>query len=553
MGMTVKTSMQHAWMWLLAAMMLSLAVGCVNDTPDRLEPSITDPLASDITRNEATLTASVTVRGIGGLSHFRFVYGLDDAMDLATEEAEYRSGTIEVRIEGLIPGRRYGFRCEGWNDVSSATICSETAYLTTFPNERPTLTEAKVLSSGPTGLIAYFEITDDGGAPVTAAGFMVSRSGESVAQCHSVAEGELAKSKLRAYIGGLSPEMDYEIVAFAENDEGRTLTEILKFRTQEGIVLSEPGVLETIMGSESHTYDRLSISGPLDGDDLHYLRLMLGAPCRDGKESAIHSVRKLNLNDVSITAGGGTYDDMRYAEADVVGTGMLADCPLLEEVILPSSVTAIRRDAFSRSPGLRRIEIPASVTDLLPSSECFSLEEIAVLDANRSYKSADGILFDISGRSMIWYPAGKEGAVIFPYGMTSIGENALRGCRITSLTFPPTLEELGRGCLSGTGIESIVIPDGVSNIPEALFQGCRSLTDITFGRGTKYIGDYAFDGCPVAHLRIDAEIPPVVCDDTFPSDDTDFFGRCILHVPEGSLDIYRNHAKWQQFSNITIE
>lgn len=553
MRTNLKDRIYYGWVWLLVVLLLNAVAGCSSDTPDRLEPQISIMEAKDVSRTEATLSASVSVKGTATLTRFRFVYGLDDAMDMAEENTESCTLAPEVRIIGLKPGHRYGFKCEGWNDDSSAVISSETAYLTTLPNERPSVSKASVLSSGSTGLIAVFDITDCGGDPVSVAGFMVTEAGESTVKCHFVDDCDLGERTLRKYIEGLRPERDYDIVAFAENSEGRSYSEAIRFRTENGITLMEPGLLKTIMGSETYTGELLSISGPLDGDDLHYLRRILGAPCMDDRDETANTIRRLNLNDVSIVNGGGAYDDIRYVESDVIGTGMFADCPLLEEVILPSRATAVRRDAFSRSPELRHIEIPASVTSLLPSSDCVTLENITVSEANRNYRSVDGVLFDDGASRLIWFPTGKKGSFLFPDGMTAIGENALRGCLISQLTLPSALKELGRGSLSETMLESIAIPDGVANIPEALFQGCRSLTDVTLGTGTEYIGNFVFDGCPLADLTIKADVPPVVSEDTFASVDEEFFSRCVLHVPEGSLGIYRNHAKWNKFRKITTE
>lgn len=550
MKKTVRHIARFIRIWLPVAIAL-LSQSCVSDTPYRLEPEIVNLQASGVTRTEATLTAAVRVHGGADLSHFRFVYGIEDAMDLATEVADSETMTPEVHVSGLKPGHTYSFRCEGWNDSSSALIVSETACLTTDPNERPTVSAPVILSSGPTGLMAAFVIQNDGGTPVLSAGFIIKEIGAADATYHYLPDEELGMESLRAYLGGLRTHSEYTMTPFAENEVGRTLGESLSFTTGEGLVLTEPGVLRLLMGTEGHAYDYLEVSGPLDGDDLHYLRLMLGASSVDGSK-AIHSVRRLNLRDSYIVSGGGTYDDSHYTETDVIGAGMFADCPRLEEVLLSSRATAIRRDAFSRSPLLRAIEIPASVCEVLPSSECQELTAISVSAANRYFKSFDGVLFNASANSLIWFPPGKEGSFEMPEDLTTLGENAFHGCRVSHLGLPAGLKELGRGCFSSTGLESIVIPDGVRNIPETLFQDSASLTDVTLGENTEYIGKYVFDGCPLTHLRIKAQNPPVVLDRTFP-EDGDFFKRCTLHVPKAAYSIYRNHPLWQKFTNISTE
>ena len=41
----------------------------------------------------------------------------------------------------------------------------------------------------------------------------------------------------------------------------------------------------------------------------------------------------------------------------------------------------------------------------------------------------------------------------------------------------------------------IVIPEGVTEISNDAFLGCKLLTSIIIPNGIKYIGDYAFSGC----------------------------------------------------------
>jgi hypothetical protein len=109
--------------------------------------------------------------------------------------------------------------------------------------------------------------------------------------------------------------------------------------------------------------------------------------------------------------------------------------------------------------------------------------------------------------------------VIIPSRVTSIGENAFRGCNLATVTipdsvtsireyafygcsslvtvtFPATVTSIGRYAFFDCGsLAQITIPDSVTNIGEFAFNGCRSLATVTFPATVTSIGGGAFWGC----------------------------------------------------------
>ena len=92
-------------------------------------------------------------------------------------------------------------------------------------------------------------------------------------------------------------------------------------------------------------------------------------------------------------------------------------------------------------------------------------------------------------------------SVVFPDGITSIGENAFNGCEsLTSVTFGKNsqLSSIGTGAFKYCySLESITIPESVTNIGSEAFNYCCGLRSVTFGENSQLtsIGDYAFLGC----------------------------------------------------------
>ncbi len=88
-------------------------------------------------------------------------------------------------------------------------------------------------------------------------------------------------------------------------------------------------------------------------------------------------------------------------------------------------------------------------------------------------------------------------SVIIPDSITSIDEEAFRGCReLTSIMIPDSVTSIGTSAFAGcVGLASVNIPTGVTTINMSVFSGCWSLKQITFPDSLTKIGHWAFTGC----------------------------------------------------------
>lgn len=161
----------------------------------------------------------------------------------------------------------------------------------------------------------------------------------------------------------------------------------------------------------------------------------------------------------------------------LIGYQSFSGCTSLMGVEMGNSITSIGSYAFADCTSLMKVIIPDSVISIgsYAFADCASLTNITVSDENTAYKSIDGNLYSIDGKTLIQYAVGKtDTSVIIPDGVTAIGCAAFFYC--TSLT-------------------SIVIPDGVTTIGDMAFAFCNSLTSVVIPDSVTEIGYYAFCWC----------------------------------------------------------
>ena len=87
-------------------------------------------------------------------------------------------------------------------------------------------------------------------------------------------------------------------------------------------------------------------------------------------------------------------------------------------------------------------------------------------------------------------------AVVLDDGVTSVGENAFRGCSLVSVTLPDGVLSIGAGAFSNCyALTEITIPDSVRSVGDSAFYGCYKLSAAAIGENLSAIGADAFSGC----------------------------------------------------------
>ena len=162
-------------------------------------------------------------------------------------------------------------------------------------------------------------------------------------------------------------------------------------------------------------------------------------------------------------------------------------------------VVAIAQWAFSGSPNLTEVSIPAGVSSIGTGAFawCDRLTQITVDGLNPAYLSENGVLFNKSKTQLIQYPGGKAGGYAIPSGVAAIGARAFYSCDgLTGVHIPSSVTSIGDGAFLGcTGLSVVAVPNSVGSIGNMAFAACRNLSGITVGSHVAALGSYAFGWC----------------------------------------------------------
>ena len=185
------------------------------------------------------------------------------------------------------------------------------------------------------------------------------------------------------------------------------------------------------------------------------------------------------------------------ASVTSIGYDAFDSCTNLTNIEIPDSITSIGNFSFYGCIGLTSIEIPASVTSIGYATfyACTSLASININSNNAKYSSTDGVLFNKTRTTLIFYPTGKTNTrYTIPNSVKYIQDYAFRGYRsLTNIEIPDSVISIGFGAFMGcTSLTNIEIPDSVTYIGNFSFEDCTSLTNIEIPNGITGIGERAF-------------------------------------------------------------
>ena len=167
----------------------------------------------------------------------------------------------------------------------------------------------------------------------------------------------------------------------------------------------------------------------------------------------------------------------------------------LKTIVIPNTVQRIGQNAFDGCRRLERLDIPASVTYIAPEAFFFVTCPITVAEGNTSYFDENDVIYS-TGKKLLLYAGAVEGAFQIPDGVEEIGAAAFSGAKLSDVTIPGSVTDIGRAAFFNCRqLQSVTLPGSVQSLGNQLFGYCNNLVEATIGDGISVIPAMIFDNC----------------------------------------------------------
>ena len=187
-------------------------------------------------------------------------------------------------------------------------------------------------------------------------------------------------------------------------------------------------------------------------------------------------------------------------------------CTALADVALPNGLTSIGNQAFYNCDSFTRFDIPAAVESIGTRmiGACDNLKTITVAAGNINCKVVNNCLVSYSGSTLLAVPFGCA-AVDIPQGVTAIPESMFNNDdNLVSVTIPQGVTSIGASAFDDCDkLTAVEIPVGCTTVGNAAFSGCDSLKTVLLPDGLTSIGERSFMECRFAEVVLPASVTTI--------------------------------------------
>lgn len=246
---------------------------------------------------------------------------------------------------------------------------------------------------------------------------------------------------------------------------------------------------------------------------------------------------------VSVIESGAFAGNSKLSKATF--EGIKSDSPLsigasafystkLTELILPENLQSLGVNAFGNVTTLTEVTVNTALSDVTFANNAFAstgsnpvtyithvilsekapmidisgvfgarITAVDVLGDNPNYTSHEGVLYNKTLTSILYYPMGRAGEFELPDSVVTVGANVFKDrTYLSKITFGTHIQEIGasafENCIRLTEIAFKNMDSGAAvTIGASAFKGCTKLTEIELPRCVSSIGQQAFMNCSV--------------------------------------------------------
>ena len=221
-----------------------------------------------------------------------------------------------------------------------------------------------------------------------------------------------------------------------------------------------------------------------------------------------------------------------------LGSYVFRDCALLNINRFPNALTTIGNYAFTNT-GITTLDLsesPLTTFGMATFNDCQALTSVILPNT----LIATGV--------NTFYNCKNLSSITLPQSLQRIDQNTFYKCTaLSSITLPESLKSIEGCAFENSGLKSIEIPDNVTSLGILAFYNCKDLESAKLSKRLTYDNFTYFQGCTkMTKLRLYAGVPPTIDYEPYLS----FRTNCVLEVPRGTEDLYRNAAYWKDFKEI---
>lgn len=264
---------------------------------------------------------------------------------------------------------------------------------------------------------------------------------------------------------------------------------------------------------------------------------------------------------------------------EILGEGAFGECKALTTINnVPSTLKSIGGEAFFDCP-ITSFTIPAACEEVgaraFSNTACVTID---VASGNKNYVKIGDAVYTTDKSLLVAYPPKSTVTTVnVEKGCKGIYGGAFQGAQVTTVTLPSTVIALddfafcqsalssikmsenivyiGEQAFAATKITSMTVPNGLRDLPDAVFAGCESLTSVTFGSNLKTFGIRQFyKDTALKEVHFTGSKAPEIGYWDYTSQ-TPFFGvpdkQVIVYVPKGTAEAYKEFGEFDAVASIT--